>query len=60
MRERICAVMRYAGPRMMYRHPMLAFYHLIDGMRKEPSKPMRDSDSKGRGKAKDPQHAGIC
>ena len=30
----IRAVMRYAGPRMMLRHPRLAFYHLvIDGPR---------------------------
>jgi hypothetical protein len=40
MRDKIRAMMRYAGPRMIYRHPLLAFYHLIDGMRKEPSKPM--------------------
>jgi hypothetical protein len=36
MREKIRDVMRYAGPRMLYRHPLLAFYHAIDGMRKEP------------------------
>jgi hypothetical protein len=36
MRERIRAVMRYSGPRMMYRHPILAMLHLIDGRRKEP------------------------
>ena len=35
-RERIRAVMRYSGPRMIYRHPMLAILHLIDGRRKEP------------------------
>lgn len=40
MRERIRAVMRYAGPRMTYRHPLLAFYHLIVGMRKEPRRPV--------------------
>jgi hypothetical protein len=38
MREKIRAVMRYAGPRMLYHHPLLAFYHMIDGMRKEPCK----------------------
>jgi hypothetical protein len=51
MRERIRAVMRYAGPKMIYRHPLLALYHLwpkptvtlwsghlrLDGRRKEPS-----------------------
>jgi hypothetical protein len=60
MRERIRAVMRYAGPRMTYRHPLLAFHHLVDGLRKEPNKPMHDSEDKGRGKAKDTRHAGIC
>jgi hypothetical protein len=31
-REQVRAVMRYAGPRMLFRHPILAFYHLvIDG-----------------------------
>jgi hypothetical protein len=36
MRERIRVVMRYAGPRMMYRHPLMAILHLIDGRRKAP------------------------
>jgi hypothetical protein len=36
MREKIRDVMRYSGPRMLYRHPMLAFYHAIDGIRKKP------------------------
>ena len=36
MREKIRVVMRYAGPRMTYRHPVLALLHLIDGKRKEP------------------------
>jgi hypothetical protein len=47
MRERIRAVMRYAGPRMIYRHPLLAFYHLIDGLRKEPSEPGLFTEDKG-------------
>ncbi|MEN7973635.1 MAG: nitrous oxide-stimulated promoter family protein [Verrucomicrobiota bacterium] len=29
MRERIQTVMRYAGPRMLWRHPILAIRHLI-------------------------------
>jgi hypothetical protein len=33
-REFARAVMRYAGPRMMIRHPWLALMHLIDGRRK--------------------------
>jgi len=29
MRERIRQVMRFAGPRMLYRHPLLALRHLL-------------------------------
>lgn len=29
----IKAVMRYAGPRMMFRHPILALFHLLDAFR---------------------------
>ena len=36
MREKVRVVMRYAGPRMLYRHPILAILHLLDGRRKEP------------------------
>ncbi|QGG48457.1 nitrous oxide-stimulated promoter family protein [Heliorestis convoluta] len=33
-REKIIAVMRYAGPKMIRYHPILALYHLIDGWKK--------------------------
>ncbi len=33
MRERARAVMRYAGPRMLLQHPVLAILHLLDGRR---------------------------
>ena len=33
MREKVQRVMRYAGPRMLSRHPILAVFHLIDGWR---------------------------
>ena len=36
MREKIRTVMRYAGPRMIYRHPAAAVRHLLDCRRKEP------------------------
>ncbi len=36
MREETRGVMRYSGPRMIYRHPMMAILHLIDGRRKQP------------------------
>jgi hypothetical protein len=39
VRERIKEVMRYAGPRMMYRHPVLAALHFIDGLRTGPPPP---------------------
>jgi hypothetical protein len=33
MRERIRAVMRFSGPRMLLHHPWLALMHLVDGLR---------------------------
>ena len=41
MREKVRVVMRYAGPRMLHRHPVLAVLHLIDGFRKMPDSPRR-------------------
>lgn len=41
MRERIREVMRYAGPRMLRRHPILAVRHILDGRRKPPRLPKR-------------------
>ncbi|HPO13193.1 MAG TPA: nitrous oxide-stimulated promoter family protein [Candidatus Hydrogenedentes bacterium] len=38
MREQARAVMRFAGPRMIYHHPILTFWHYIDGRREEPIK----------------------
>ena len=37
MREKMRGVMRYAGPRMIYRHPILALQHLRDGLCKAPA-----------------------
>jgi len=36
MRQKVRAVMRYSGPRMMLRHPFLTIMHYIDARRKEP------------------------
>jgi len=33
-REQARAIMRYAGPRMLLRHPLLAIAHQLDGFRK--------------------------
>jgi len=38
MRERIREVMRYAGPRLLQHHPLLALYHLLDGLRRPEKK----------------------
>jgi len=38
MREKIREVMRYSGPRMLYHHPVLALFHLIEGRRNLPLK----------------------
>ena len=34
LREQVKVVMRYAGPRMLFRHPILALLHMLDGLRK--------------------------
>jgi hypothetical protein len=36
MRERVREIMRWAGPRMLWRHPVLALRHLIDDRRPAP------------------------
>jgi hypothetical protein len=38
-REQARVMMRYAGPKMLWRHPWLAIAHLIDGRRAAPEKP---------------------
>ncbi|MHA2293784.1 MAG: nitrous oxide-stimulated promoter family protein [Candidatus Hodarchaeales archaeon] len=34
MRQTVREVMRYSGPKMAYKHPILAFRHLLDGRNK--------------------------
>jgi hypothetical protein len=55
MRDKIRTVMRFSGPRMIYHYPLLAIYHLIEGMRKEPGRPVRGAGQK-RGEVKNRQH----
>jgi hypothetical protein len=38
-REEMRVVMRYAGPRMIWRHPVLALAHIVDGRRPAPPRP---------------------
>lgn len=40
MRAQIKVVMRYSGRRMLFRHPVLALFHMLDAWRK----PRKDSD----------------
>ena len=40
MRGQIQDVMRYSGPRMIWRHLVLAVFHLADGRRKAPAQPV--------------------
>lgn len=41
LREQVRVVMRYAGPRMLWRHPVLALRHTLDGRRPAPTLPRR-------------------
>jgi hypothetical protein len=41
LRVDIQHVMRYAGPRMLCAHPILAVRHLLDGRKMPPSEPVR-------------------
>lgn len=36
-REQVKVVMRYAGPRMLWQHPLLSLIHWLDGYRKAPA-----------------------
>jgi hypothetical protein len=38
MRRRVREVMRYAGPRMLFVHPVLGFRHMLDGLRPNPER----------------------
>ena len=55
-KERASEIMRYAGPRMLTRHPYLAITHILDGFRKAPS-PMelRQMKKQGQPKEKTPE-----
>jgi hypothetical protein len=40
-RLQVKEVMRYSGPRMMFRHPIFALRHWIDGFKKAPPRPRK-------------------
>lgn len=53
MRARVKEVMRYAGPRMVLRHPVLSLHHLLDARRPAPA--LGTPGRRGRpGKERDP------
>jgi hypothetical protein len=39
MREKMRVMMRWAGPRMLLKHPVLALHHMLDGRRPAPRLP---------------------
>lgn len=49
MRERIRAVMRYAGPRMLLRHPVMAVRHLLDERTGTTARGRRYSETRSAG-----------
>lgn len=46
MRQTIRKVMRYAGPRMVYHHPVMALRHLLDNRRTPPELPAKRQTEK--------------
>lgn len=47
MRERVRVAMRWAGPRMLLRHPVLGILHLVDGRRPAPRLPEKPKKRQG-------------
>lgn len=41
LREQVRVVMKWAGPRMAWRHPILSLFHLFDGRRPAPMLPAK-------------------
>jgi hypothetical protein len=40
-REQVRVMMRHAGTRMLFSHPILAVFHIVDGKRKTPQRPQK-------------------
>ena len=49
MRDRVKILMRYAGPRMLLRHPILGISHMLDGRRPVPKLPGRRAKKPSEG-----------
>jgi uncharacterized protein YbbK (DUF523 family) len=37
MQAKARQIMRYSGPRMLWNHPIMAFFHLLDGKKRVPN-----------------------
>ena len=48
MREKVRVMMRWAGPRMLFRHPLLAITHILDGRRPSPRLPVKKASAPER------------
>jgi hypothetical protein len=59
MRERVRDVMRYSGPRMVRRHPLLAAAHLADGRSTPRGGGSRADDGSSGGAGGDPAGGGA-
>ena len=44
MRQRVRTVMKYSGRRMVHRHPIMTFFHLVASMRKHPVRSSRKAE----------------
>jgi hypothetical protein len=58
-REQIRTVMRYAGPRMLFRRPVLAIFHLLEGRKEPPAHPCRKTDKHPAPVEAPPRHSGV-
>jgi hypothetical protein len=47
MRQQIKDVMRYAGPRMLYHHPILAIRHIWDSIRRKKGRSLPAGKERG-------------
>lgn len=51
MRNEVQEVMRYAGPRMLHRHPVLSLFHLLDMTRRVPQLPAKKKNTPDKSKS---------
>jgi hypothetical protein len=58
MREQVRIVMRWAGPRMLLRHPILGILHKLDARRPAPLLPARPENRRGGPAVEDQQGGG--